>query len=220
MKYINKIRKNLSSKSFPTFSIYDVKSMLVAQGANPDYAYILLNNLTRRNEVKRITRGMYTFHEDIRVVGFAFTPFYYGLEDALTIRNLWEQGSNPVVITPRKVRNGVRGFHGRNYVLHRIEKTHFFGYDLIRRGNFWIPVSDTEKTLIDFIYFRHYLSEDVLKRIAAIADMKKLKQYLHSYDPRIADKVMRIAKERIPNSKAQACSTSLGRVSRRVYDQG
>ena len=195
MKYIDNIRKNLSGKEFPTFSVYDVKSMLAAHRANPNYAYIILNNLVSGNEVRRITRGMYTFHEDIRVVGFAFNPFYYGLEDALTVRGLWEQGSNPVVITPRRIRNGIRKFYGRNYVLRRISKAHFFGHELVKYGDFWIPVSDLEKTIIDFAYFRHYLRKDVLLELVPRINKAKLRGYLARYDPRLAHGVMRMLKK-------------------------
>jgi predicted transcriptional regulator of viral defense system len=194
VKYINKIRDNLSKQDFPVFTIYDLKSMLAARKANKEYAYMMLHNLAKRNEIIRITRGVYSFHKDVRIVGFAFQPFYYGLEDALTIRKLWEQGSNPVIVTPRRVRNGVRAFSGRNYVLHRISGKHFFGYELLRYGNIWIPVSDTEKTLIDFIYFKHYLRDDVAMKMIKQVDAKKMRSYLKRYDKRTADKVTHLVK--------------------------
>ncbi|EQD66731.1 transcriptional regulator, partial [mine drainage metagenome] len=81
----------------------------------------------------------------------AFLPFYYGLEDALSLRGFWEQETNPVIITPRKVRNGVRQFDSRNYVVRRIDRKMFFGYTFVNYEEFYIPVSDTEKTLIDLI---------------------------------------------------------------------
>ena len=192
MKYLNKIRHTLSGGDFPVFSIRDIKVMLASYGAKKEYAYIMLHNMSAKNEIQRITRGIYTFSDDVRVAGFAFAPFYYGLEDALAIRGLWEQGSNPVIITPKKTRTGTRKFIERNYVVHRIDAKHFFGFELLRYGDLWIPVSDAEKTLIDFVYFRHYLRADALERLKRSVDPKKVRKYLRLYDGRLSQKVSRM----------------------------
>ena len=190
MKYLNKIREALSGEDFPTFKIKDLKILLASYGANGGYAYTLLHNMASKGEIRRITRGIYTFHDDVRVAGFAFAPFYYGLEDALAIKGFWEQGANPVIITPRKTRTGPRVFNGRNYMVHRIDKKHFFGFELLKYGGFWIPVSDNEKTLIDFLYFRHYLRADVLHELRKASDPRKIKGYLKMYDARFSQKVL------------------------------
>jgi len=192
VKYINKIRETLSGEGFPVFSISDLKVTLISDGAKRNYAYTLLHNMSAKKEIIRITRGTYTFHREVRVVGFAFNPFYYGLEDALSIRGIWEQGSNPVIITRKRIRSGTRKFIDRNYVLHRIDKRHFFGYELLKLGNLWIPVSDMEKTLIDFVYFKHHLRADVLSDMKKKVEMKKLKEYLDLYDGRFSHKVLRL----------------------------
>ena len=67
-----------------------------------------------------MAKGVYTFHNDITVVGFAFKPFYYGLENALTILKLWDQNTNPVVITWKNVRAGERKFGDGNYLVQRL----------------------------------------------------------------------------------------------------
>ena len=66
--------------------------------------------------------------------GFGFSPFYYGLEDALSLRNVWEQETNPVIITPRTVRVGIRKFEGRHFVVRRIDRSMFFGYTFVDYG--------------------------------------------------------------------------------------
>lgn len=190
MRYLNKVRQTLSGKGFPVFSIRDIRIILSSQGASKEYAYTLLHNMAARKEITRITRGTYTFHGDVRVVGFAFTPFYYGLEDALSIRGIWEQGANPVIITYRKIRIGTRSFLQRNYVIHRIDRRHFFGFELVKYGDLWIPVSDAEKTIIDFVYFNHYLRPDALRKLKKDVDIGKIRRYLKAYDRRFSDKVM------------------------------
>ncbi len=167
----------------------------MSRNAKPSYSYQLLHLLAKGGEIRRITKSMYTFSKDIRVVGFAYSPFYYGLEDALTLRGIWDQGSNPVIVTSRRIRNGVREFGGRNYVLHRINKAHFFGYDLMKIGDLWIPVSDAEKTLIDLLYFRHNIGGEVLANLKKTLDRKRLEGYLKSYDRRLAMDVFRKLKD-------------------------
>ena len=75
-------------------------------------------------------------------------------------------------------------------MVHRIDRKYFFGFELLKYGGFWIPVSDTEKTLIDFVYFRHYLRADVLHKLAKSADRRKIRRYLKMYDKRLSQKVL------------------------------
>ena len=149
----------------PAFSITQLKTLLGTKKISNGYLHLLVHNLLARKKLKRITKGFYSFNGDAQVVGFAFQPFYYGLQDALSLRNLWEQETNPVVITPRKVRTGLRKFGESNYVVKRIERKMFFGYNMVKYGDFWIPVSDAEKTLIDFAYYNQPLDENTRKEL-------------------------------------------------------
>lgn len=165
-------------KAYPTFSIRDIKIFCDKKRVSKQYIFLLIHNLLKRHELKKITRGKYTFQDDIQVVGFAFHPFYYGLQDSLSLRNLWEQETIPIIITPRKVRAGIRKFANGNYLVRRINRNMFFGYETIKYKNFWIPVSDLEKTLIDFIYFKEPISSEVIEEMKTKIDRDKLKSYL------------------------------------------
>ncbi len=189
MKYLKFVRDNFDDARFPVFRSADLRASLGIRGISRAYLKRMVNHMLKTQEIKRITSGIYTFHDDITVVGFAFRPFYYGLENALTLRKLWEQGTNPVVVTPRNVRGGVRKFGEGNYLIQRIDKRLFFGYDLIRYYDFWIPVSDYEKTLIDFVYFDHYLRPDVLSTLKREVDKKKISKYLGAYDPEVRNRI-------------------------------
>jgi predicted transcriptional regulator of viral defense system len=165
-------------KDFSVFTIRDVKLFCQKFKVNKNYISLLLHNLLKNHELIRITKGKYTFQRDIQIVGFAFSPFYYGLQDALSLRNLWTQETNPVVITPLKVRSGLRTFLDGNYIVRRIDRKMFFGYEMIKYRDFWIPVSDIEKTLIDFVYFKEPLSNEVLGEIKQKINKEKLRAYL------------------------------------------
>jgi len=178
MKYIDLLVENFSVQ--PSFSIGDARRIF--PGISDDYLDVLLHNLEKKKRIHRISRGIYTFRDDPQVVGFAFRPFYYGLQDAMSLREIWEQETNPVVITPRKVRTGLRRFEGSNYVVRRVSRKMFFGFEQIRYGDIWIPVSDIEKTFIDLVYFDNSIPEDALKVFKRKIDKEKLRAYLDKCD--------------------------------------
>jgi predicted transcriptional regulator of viral defense system len=161
---------------------------------------LLVNKTLKNKEIRRVGRGVYTFHDDITVAGFAYRPFYYGMEDALTYRNMWTQMSNPVVMTSLNVREGVRKFDGANYIVKRISPKFFFGFDIIKYYDYWIPVSDNEKTLIDLIYYKHGIRKEVLGPLTTSINKQKLEEYLKQYGSRFRKRVRATLQE----SKQQA----------------
>jgi hypothetical protein len=195
MKYIKRLRERFGRPDFPVFKVSDVKIAFRKEGISSGYIHLMLHNLLKGNEVTRITRSEYTFHSDAAVVGFAFEPFYYGLENALSIMRISEQGTNFIVLTVRNVRAGVRSFKGRNYRIQRIQKQHMFGYRLFKYGEFWIPVSDLEKTIIDMIYFKDHIRKELWPVLLKRLDKRKIEKYLENYRLGFKKKVKSLIKE-------------------------
>lgn len=144
----------------------------------------------RRGELFRIKKGWFSIHDDPLVSVFSFRPGYIGLQEALSLHDLWDQETNVVVVTTRRVRTGVREVGGSNVVLHTMIRKYFFGYEYQRYGELFIPVSDVEKTLIDLLYFNEVPDKDVLKEIRGRADKKKLQLYLNRYSPRVRKRML------------------------------
>ena len=176
MKFMKEFIAQFSSK--PAFSSYEARNFFTFRHGPEGYYKLVLNNLVRSGRIYRITRGQYTFYDEVQYVGFAFRPFYYGLQDALSIRNLWEQETNPLIITPRRVRSGIRTFLGRNYLIRWIERSMFFGYSLVEYGDFFIPVADAEKILIDMVYYHEFLPEEIKNEIVSSVNKEKLQEYI------------------------------------------
>ena len=132
-------------------------------------------------KIKRLAKGCYTAHEDTSLAVFCFKPAYLGLQDALSIHNLWEQETIPVIITAGKARNGIRTASGANIMIRRIDKKYFFGYDYLKQGDFYFPVSNIEKTFIDMVYCNEGISDETVAMIKKRIDRKKLKSYLKRY---------------------------------------
>ena len=188
IKYIDKIREFF--KESPVVSINSLKKFINKK--NKDYIYLVINNLLKKREIKKITRGFYTIHEDPSLTVFCFKPAYLGLQDALSFHNLWEQETNPIIITVKKVRQGVRKVFENNIVIRRISSKYFFGFEYVKYGDFYFPYSDIEKTFIDLAYFRQNIDKEVLKNFKKRINKKKLKGYLKKYPKRFRKKVERI----------------------------
>ncbi len=187
MKYIKLLKEEFSKWDKPIFNVTDLNMI---PGLSNSYRRLMIHNLFRKGFISKVTRGVYTFHRDASVLCFAFSPSYYGLENALTIRGLSLQGTNPIIITPRNVRTGVRTFIDRNYVIYRIKPEFFFGYELVKREELWIPVSDLEKTIIDMAYFGKVIRDELWRNILPSLDMKRLRLYLEKYTPQFRDELL------------------------------
>jgi predicted transcriptional regulator of viral defense system len=186
--HIKKLREFI--KSVPVFRVRDIELLV----GNRNYAHLILHKLTKKEEIKRVIKGWYSLYEDPIVSVFCFKPAYIGLQEALSLHNLWEQETNVVIITTKKVRAGIREIFGNNVILRRIEPKYFFGFDLLNYENFFIPVSDIEKTLIDFVYFNETLTKETLIEIIKHIDKQKLIEYLKKYPSKFRLKVKKLVK--------------------------
>lgn len=154
------------------------------------YQKQLIRNLTLKGKIKRLAKGCYTIHDEPSLAVFCFKPSYLGLQDALSFHELWEQETIPVIITARKARQGMRKILGTNVLIKRMDKKYLFGYDYYEEGDFFLPYSDIEKTLIDMVYFRQNISPEARKNILKKIDKKKLQSYLKSYPGSFRKKVL------------------------------
>ena len=191
IRYIDKIRKFFEES--PLVSIASLKKFLGEK--RNDYVYLIISNLLKRGEIKRLTKGYYTIHEESSLLVFCFKPSYLGLQDALSLHELWEQETIPIIITSRKVRQGIRKVFGTNALVRRLDKKYLFGFDYEKQGDFYFPYSDIEKTFIDMIYFKQYLDKETKANFMKKIDKKKLNSYLKAYPKRFRKRVFNVIKE-------------------------
>lgn len=195
MKYVKLFIERFSSR--PVFTISDVKLFLSSLSAPKGYAYLLVSNFLKTHRIKKLKRGVYTFASDPTLASLAFTPSYHGLQEALSLHNLWEQETNTVIITPRKVRQGARQMLESRVIVHRIARKMFFGFETRKYHDMWINVSDIEKTLIDFSYFREPLDNNTIREIRKRIDKKKLASYLKKCPVRVKRKIRKLFRQKI-----------------------
>lgn len=194
MKYVKSFLEYFSG--FPLFTANDAKLFLRKNGAGEDYHKVFMHNLIGSGRAFRIKKGYYTLHDDLMAAGFAFSPFYYGLETALTHHGLWDYVTPICIITTGKAKSGVRSVLGRNVSVRRISKKMFFGYSMVSYGNlFYIPMADIEKTLIDSVYFRALFNREVYERMVGKIDVGKLGRYLERCPRIVRSRVEALVKE-------------------------
>lgn len=187
-KYQNEIRE-LFKKS-PVISFSSIARIINKRKKVKQYPKQLVRNLILSGRIKKVAKGYYSLSDDPSLSVFCFKPAYLGLQDALSFHNLWEQETIPVIVTTRKVRPGIRKIMGMNVLIRRMETRYFFGFDYYQDGDFYLPYSDKEKTLIDMVYFKESLSKEAIKNLAKNIDKKKLNKYLQRYPKKLRKKVL------------------------------
>ncbi|MEK6898629.1 MAG: hypothetical protein AABW79_00855 [Nanoarchaeota archaeon] len=171
---------------FDKSPVVDFKSIerIVNQRKKGNYAKLLVSNLLKRKAIRKVGKGVYTKFSESSLSVFAFAPAYLGLQSSLSHYGVWEQETIPLILTTKKVRVGIRKIMDSNVLVRRIDEKHFFGFEFLKEGNFYIPYSDLEKTLIDMVVFNQRIDEETFKEIKRRIDKKKLFAYLEKYSSR------------------------------------
>ena len=187
-KYLKDI-ENIFKKS----AVVDAKSIersIKSKKRIKQYQKQLIRNLILKGKIKRLTKGYYSLYDDPSLLVFCFNPAYLGLQDAMSFNNLWEQETIPVIITSKKVRQGIRKVFGSNVLMRRIKQKYVFGFEYQKQGDYYLPYSNIEKTFIDMIYFNQKMSEEDLKNILKKINKQKLKSYLKIYPLKFRKKIL------------------------------
>jgi len=168
-------------QAFDNSAIVDYRSInrIINHKKNiKQYTKQLVRNLKKEGRIKKLAKGYYTKHDEVSLAVLCFQPAYLGLQDALSFHNLWEQETIPIIITSKKIRQGIRKIMGINVLIRRIDGKYMFGHELEKVGDFYLYYSDIEKTFIDMIYFNETISDEAKKNFKEKIDKKKLQKYL------------------------------------------
>ncbi len=191
-KYVKDV-EILLEKS-PVVSARSISMVVRSRKKVKGYVKQFTRNMVLKGRMKRLTKGFYTLHDDPSLAVFCFKPSYLGLQDAMSFHNLWEQEAIPIIVTTRRVRQGIRKVLDTNVLIRRINKKYFFGFDYYKQDSFCLPYSDIEKTFIDMIYFKEKISKELIRNIAKKADRKKINLYLKNYTKKIRERIKKLLK--------------------------
>ncbi len=189
-KYLNQI-SSLFEKS-PIVNYSSIEKIINDKKKVKQYTKQVIRNLIIKRKIFRLTKGYYTSINDASLFVLCFKETYLGLQDALSFHDIWEQETIPVIITSKKIRQGLRKVLGTNVLIRRISRKYLFGFDHYNQDKFYLPYSDVEKTFIDMIYFNEKLSEEALKNMKKRLNIKKLNFYLKKYPKKFRVKVLNL----------------------------
>ncbi len=175
----------------PVVSFRSIENIIKDKRNIRQYTKQFIKNQVSAGKIKRLVKGYYTKHDNIALSVFCFKPAYFGLQDSISHNNLWEQEAIPIIITTRKVRQGIRKIFGLNVLIRRIDKKYFFGFEYKKDGDFYFPYSDIEKTLIDMVYFRQRMDKETIKNIKERINAKKIRGYLKHYPKKFKKAVLK-----------------------------
>jgi len=191
-KYLKQVEEFFQKS--PVVDVNSISRIMNNKKKVKQYNKQLIRNLVLKGRIKRLTKGFYTTHDDPSLAVFCFSPAYLGLQDALSLHNLWEQETIPVIITAKRIRPGIRKILGANVLIRRVNKKYLFGSVILKQGDFYFPYSDIEKTFIDMIYFKERLSKEAITEIRKKVNVKKLNKYLENYPKRIKKIIFNLLK--------------------------
>lgn len=187
MKYEKEFRRYFSK--IPIFTFKDAKRYLCMMGASEAYVKLFVYGQMKRRSLLRVGKGVYSYLDNEIAVGFAFRPFYYGLEFSMTLHRLWTQISVPVIITTTKAVPGIRESMGKRILIRRISEHMFFGIEYIEYNGMFVPVSDIEKTLIDFAYFNIDLNGDDTRTVLQKCSVRRLMEYARASNRKVEKRI-------------------------------
>jgi predicted transcriptional regulator of viral defense system len=173
-------------KDFKTFTFKDVRILLSERhrDISDTTIRVTLSRMTKKRKIYKVMKGVFSLQEREEVSGFAFTPFYYGGLSALMIRNLIDDQVKMEIMTTRVVKRSLTQIYGgmTRIILHHIPKKYYFGFEDVKYGYGKVPVSDSEKTLIDLFYYKSRLSMSDYAELLKHIKPHKLRDYLRAYD--------------------------------------
>lgn len=188
-KYLKKLMDLFAKSQVVTFS--SIQRVITQEKKKNQYAKQFVRNQIKQGRIQRLTRGLYTSRDEASLLVYGLQPAYLGLQDALSFHDVWEQETIPIIITTRKVRQGIRKVLGTNVFIRRIKKEYFFGVEYRTTGTLYLPYSDLEKTFLDMLYFRERMDKGIITNILKKINKKKLFDYTKLYPHNIRVKILR-----------------------------
>ena len=200
-----------SFRNFRTFTFNDVRTVLAEKHKkiSDKTIQVTLSRMAKRKRIYPIIKGVFSLERRDDIVGFAFTPFYYGGLAALMIRDMIDDQVRMEIMTTRRVKKSlVKVYNGISMVVvHHLPKKYYFGFNDMRYGNIEVPVSDPEKTLIDLFYYKERLSLQDYAEVLKSVKIGTLRKYLKLYDKRTKKMVTKFVRTYGPLAKSGKLSS-------------
>jgi predicted transcriptional regulator of viral defense system len=177
-----KIIEKLRQKEFSLFTASDFKKIFQIKKENT--AYKILERLTKKGIIKRLTKRKYLFtfleSDDFQIANFLYPPSYISLESALSFYGITTQFPYQITsVTPKKTK--IIKTLNKEFSYSHLKPDLFFGYE--KKDKFLIALP--EKALFDYLYLcskglRSFEKDDfdlkIINKKKFLSLLKKTKQ--------------------------------------------
>jgi predicted transcriptional regulator of viral defense system len=153
------------------FSVQDIERIA---DASKGYAKLILNRLTKRKLIKKITKNAYTSKKDILVLATNLKiPSYLSFWSASSYYGFTEQILNTIyVATTRRI----KPINFEGYKIKFIRTKDFFGYRKIKTNEGELFIAEQERLLIDsLLYWKEMGNFDEIENVFKKAEVSKEK---------------------------------------------
>ena len=128
----------------PVFSLSDLVQII----PNRVYAKKFISRMIKKGKVKRIRKGLYTFHDDpFLIATFLLKPSYISTVSALSYYHKITQIPNEVFCFTSKPTKTYFFIERINFC----KTKYFFGFEMKKYAGVEIPIATVEKAIIDSI---------------------------------------------------------------------
>ena len=173
-----KILDKLKEKA--VFSVQDIQRI---GDFSREYSKLVLNRLTKRELIKRVTRNSYTINKNILVIASNLkTPSYISFWSASSYYGFTEQILNTVYVASTR---NVKTLNFDGHKIKFVKVRDIFGYKKIKTEDGELFVADQEKLLIDcLLYFREMGNFDEIEKVflKSTTSKGKIIEYLKKID--------------------------------------
>ena len=111
------------------------------------------------------------------------------MEYALTLRKIWTQQANPVIMTTSKANAGLREVMNSKVIVHRIDSHAYFGFEYLSFSGLFLPVSLPEKILLDFLYFQADIDPVTRQALMKESNRKVLRNFAERMGSRYSTQI-------------------------------
>lgn len=175
-----KLSRELRERGLEIFSINDV---IKITGESNETVRMFLTRHVKNNNIFKIKRGYYSLNkiENKFKLAKVVEDAYISLNSALEYYQTTTQRFRDLdLISNKRIRNMNAGEIELN--VHKVEDKMFFGYEKTDVGDTTVFISNSEKTLIDCIYFSDIVYLGEIKKFIEVMknklDLEKIKRYL------------------------------------------
>lgn len=158
-------------------AVITLKDMAKARNITRQSAAVEISRAVKKGRLARVEKGKYALTSDMFAIASGLVqPSYISFGSALYLRGLLEQTVTKIYVVSPKYKKGIT-FGNIEIKFIKFGSGNIFGYEKIKRGEFFAFIAETEKAIADCLYAPRYFELSYLDEALGRINSKKLEEY-------------------------------------------